>query len=90
MAPSYAVNVTGRIKMQMCNDLCRLIKEKEMTSIYAYNAQHTGMYTNGYKRCSICQINLRIPEYKCPCCHTKMRSTNCRSAKRAITEKARY
>lgn len=76
--------------MQGCNNLCLRIKEQELVPEYAYNGRIGGMYNNGYRRCSVCQINLKIPEFKCPCCHSKMRTTNCRSRKRSITEKIRY
>lgn len=76
--------------MQMCNNICLRIKAAEQVAEYEYNGRKGGIYKNGYKRCTKCAINLKIPEFKCPCCHSKMRATNCRSAKRAITEHARY
>jgi len=73
-----------------CNNMCLRIKAQEQVPIYSYNARNTGVYNNGYKRCQRCNIYLKTKSIKCPCCHFRLRVSNCRSAKRNLTEHARY
>ena len=50
-----------------CNGICDRHKP--------FNPPRMGSrYKLGYKRCTVCDIFLEVEGYRCPCCHTILRT----------------
>src|SRR6188472_3774684 len=57
-----------------CKNICFQFKA---TRSHAPNCQYyseKGRYDNGQKRCQICEIFIKWPGSRCPCCHTSLRT----------------
>jgi hypothetical protein len=54
-----------------CNELCEKYRAKRNHNI-------PSRYTEGQKRCSICEIFIKWNENNCPCCNYKLRTRSFR------------
>ena len=49
-----------------CKGICQQFREPKPEDV--------GMYQVGIKRCTICNVNMKLGQLRCPCCNSLLRT----------------